>query len=108
MVSTGRSGTYRCQGASVDDKYKSARTGSIVVPHEVRRGSVHALQRVRALRLRHDVEADTFFPEDTAFREELFDSSVHLRIDIALSVDTATNDDDVVLAANQVRAVPNS
>ena len=70
---------------------------------------VYSLKRIRARRVRiaHNILRNTLFLQNTALREELVDGDGHLRVHRPVALVAPANDNDVVLAPNQVRTVSN-
>ena len=100
--------TYVCERATVDDQYESTGALAVVVSDERGHPSINALEWVtgRLLLLRL-VQTDPVLLQDAALREELLDSVEHLHVDRGSALASAANDDDVVVAADEVRAVTN-
>lgn len=97
------------QSASVNDQYEATWSLAVVGPYDGRNTSINTVKGVaRSQLLLALVQANTFFRQNTAFREELLDSVQHLRIHWCSAFATTTNNDDVVIAADEVRAVTNS
>lgn len=97
------------QSASVNDQYEATWSLAVVGPYDGRNPSINTVKGVaRSQLLLALVQANTFFRQDTAFREELLDSVQHLRVYWCSAFATTTNNDDVVIATDEVRAVTNS
>lgn len=93
------------QRRAVDDKNVSARPVAVVVSDDRRDAGVDTLEGVHAtgVRSRLDLVRDAVFFEDAARGEELVHCTGHLGVHGTI---TATaDDDDVVVAADKVRAV---
>ena len=102
--------TYVCERATIDDQYESTGALAVVVSDERGRSGVDAPERISARLLLLDealVVPDVFVLEDTALGEEFLDGVHHLQIDRGMAFTATTDNDDVVFAADEVRAVAN-
>ena len=96
-----------CKRSTVDHEHEAAWPLAVVMSDELGHAGRDTLERV-AIRVAWELAGDdTVLLQDPTLREELLDGVQHLRVDGYGAFASATNDDDVVITADEVRTVTN-
>lgn len=95
--------------SAVDDQHKPTGALTVVVTNKRRHTRVHAMERVAgtSLLLLRLVQANAVVPQNAALGEEVLDSGQHLHVYRHGPFASAADNDDVVIAADEVCAMTN-